>query len=280
MKKLTFTLSLFASLFITGNVSAQACGNDGPSVCTSSGVAGGGFQDQNTVPCAERQVAYDQTIQFTMFSQFNFQGQQTVDSIKFNSIGNLPCGLCWSVNQADKTYTGNENGCIRITGTTNDPAGQYKLSLNLTAWINGLSTGIPVSSSLASQAGISLYFRVKDNGSSNCANVDTAAAANNLTATTGCPVGIEDLNTAFTQLNITPNPVNSDAKLTFVAEKEAQYTISVTDFRGAVLNRLEMTSNTGLNELLISRNNLSAGVYFVSLSNGKQTVTKRFTVVD
>ncbi len=280
MKKLTFTLSLIAALFTTNNVSAQACGNDGSSVCTPTGVQTPGFQDQNTIPCAERQVAYDQNIQFTMFSQFNFQGQQSVDSIKFNSIGNLPCGLCWSLNQADRTYTGNENGCIRITGTTNDPAGQYKLALNLIAWINGLSTGIPVSSSLASQAGISLYLRVKDNGSSNCANVDTSAGATNLTATTNCPVGIEDLNTAFTHLSITPNPVNSDAKLTFVAEKEAQFTMSVTDFRGAVVNRMELTSNTGVNEVMISRNNLSAGVYFISLSNGKQTVTKRFTVVD
>ncbi|MBK7147968.1 MAG: T9SS type A sorting domain-containing protein [Bacteroidetes bacterium] len=281
MKKLTFTLSILSSIFFTNSVAAQSCGTDGPSACTpSNNKIAPGFQDQNTIPCAERTVGYNETITFRMFDQFNFQGQQTVDSIKFNTIGNLPCGLCWSVNQTDKTYAGNEFGCIQISGTTNDVAGQYKLALNLTAWINGLSTGIPVSASLASQAGISLYLRVKDNGSSNCPNVDTAAAATNQTATTGCPVGINEVNNGLSAITIIPNPMSSDAKVTFLAEKSGLYFITITDLNGAVVSKSEMNVNQGANETLINRRNLNAGIYFLGLSDGKTTVTKRFTVID
>ncbi len=281
MKKLTFTLSILASILFTNSMFAQSCGTDGPSACTpSSDKIAPGFQDQNTIPCVERTVPYSETITFRMFDQFNFQGQQTVDSIKFNSIGNLPCGLCWSVNQIDRTYTGNEFGCIQITGTTNDVAGQYKFNLNLTAWINGLSTGIPVSSSLASQAGIALYIRVKDNGSSNCPNVDTAASATNQTATTGCPVGIEDVNNGLSSISIVPNPMSSDANVSFIAEKSGVYNVTVTDLNGAVVTKYEMTVSQGSNETTLSRGNLNAGIYFLSLSDGNAAITKRFTVID
>lgn len=279
MRKLISTILSVSAFVLIGN--AQPCGTNGPSACSpTGGPASGGFQDLNTVACAEKGVAYSGTIQFTMFDQFNFQGQQTVDSMEFVSITNLPCGLCWAVNQADKRYTANEDGCISITGTTNDASGQYKLALSLKAWINGTPVGITVPASLVDQTGIALYLRVKDNAGANCPNVDTASSANNLTASSSCPVGINDIAGNVSEFKIVPNPMNSQANVSFFSAKQDTYTMTVADLTGKQVYVTELEVKQGYNNATISRNELPTGMYFLYLTDGKNTITKRFTIAD
>jgi hypothetical protein len=278
MKKIIFTFLTISSFVLTY---AQPCGTNGSSVCSPDGSqTTPGFQDMSTVPCAVKAVYYDYNLQFNMFDQFNFQGQQSVDSIEFVSIGNLPCGLCWAVNKETKRYTANEDGCLKIVGSTNDNSGQYKLALSLKAWINGNPVGITVPASLVDQTGIRLIFRVKDNAGANCPNADTASNANNLTATTGCPVGISDLNGNVSEFQIMPNPMNNQAKVTFYAEKGGSYTLKVVDVTGKQLLVTPMDVKQGYNETTVERNNLPTGVYFLYLTDGQSTLTKRFTVAE
>ena len=183
MKK---TVLLLFALVAVHILSAQYCGTTSSSVPTGGPLAGG-FEDPNTVPCAVQGVAYSHAIQFTMFSSFDFIGHQTVDSMEFLSIDNLPCGLCWSVDQADKRYLASEDGCLSITGTTTDFAGQYKFALSLKAWINGSPTPQTIPAQVVDQTGIRLFQRVKTSGGA-CANVDTSVIGNNLTASLVCPV--------------------------------------------------------------------------------------------
>ena len=280
MKKLISTLCFISFSVFLMQANAQSCGTNGPNACTSTGgPANGGFEDPNTTPCAIQGTPYSHAIQFTMFSSFNFQGQQTVDSIEFMSVDNLPCGLCWSVNQVDKRYSANEDGCLRITGTTNDVVGQYKFALALKAWINGQPTGLSIPSSLVDQTGIRLFLRVKSSGGA-CNNVDTAVAANNNTAAINCPTGIAELSSGVSSLSIVPNPMNSEAVLSFIAEKNAAYTIRITDITGKEVSVKQLEGRAGENKTTIERNNLPAGVYFLSLNDGKNSVTKRFTVTE
>jgi hypothetical protein len=181
-KAILFHLLAFSCQFL----SAQYCGSSGPSFCApTGGPVNSVFDDPNTTPCAVQGTPYSHAIQFTMFSSFNFQGLQSVDSIEFVSIDNLPCGMCWSVNQTDKRYTANEDGCLSISGTTLDAIGQYKLAISLKAWINGFANGIPLSANFTDQTlGIRLFLRVKASGST-CVSVDTSASGNNLAATQG-----------------------------------------------------------------------------------------------
>src|SRR5688572_4542088 len=110
MKKIVFTLLFFASSLIVNNAFGQACGNS--ISCTPSGlVFDGGFEHPDSTPCAIQGVANNHAIQFKMFTVFYYPvgSTQIVDSIEFVSIDNLPCGLCWTVNQADKRYTADED---------------------------------------------------------------------------------------------------------------------------------------------------------------------------
>src|SRR5688572_21763457 len=144
MKKIIFTLLFFVTSLTLNNLFAQACAN--PTACSPSGlIFDGGFEHPDSTPCVIQGVAYNHAIQFKMYSMFTFPGvgDVTVDSIEFVSIDNLPCGLCWSVNQTDKRYSADEDGCISIVGTTNDPTGQYKFALVLKAWINGNGPSVP-----------------------------------------------------------------------------------------------------------------------------------------
>ncbi len=277
MKKIisTFFIALCATAAF-----AQACNSgNGSFVCTpSGGPAAGGFDDMNTVPCIEKTVYYEHAIQFTMFNQFNFLGQQSVDSIEFVSIDNLPCGICWAVNQADKRYSANEDGCLKFSGTTNDPEGQYKCALALKAWINGQLSPVTVPANLVDQTGIRLFTRVKAQGGSNCPNVDTSVAANNLTASVGCPTAIKDVAGNVTELSVMPNPMNSTAEVRFSVAAAGNYTLSLTDMTGKLVMTRVLEVKTGDNVASIERNNLAEGIYFLSLSDGKNAITKRLTI--
>ena len=280
MKKLFFTLCIISSSAFITQVNAQACGNNGPNACSpTGGPSGGGFQDPSTVTCATQGVAYNNAMQFSMFSAFNFLGQQSVDSIEFVSVENLPCGLCWSVNKANKRYSANEDGCLNISGTTTDVAGQYKLAISVKAWINNQTSVNTIPASLFDQTGIHLFLRVKTNGG-NCVTVDTSAGANNLTASVNCPTGINELNSGVSVVNISPNPMNSEADLSFVAEKNAAYTVRIADVTGKEVSVKQLEGRAGENHTTIERNNLPAGVYFLSLTDGRNAVTKRFSVTE
>ncbi|HLP21761.1 MAG TPA: T9SS type A sorting domain-containing protein [Chitinophagales bacterium] len=282
MKKLIFTFCLLSASALAFNLNAQHCATpDGSAACSpTGGPQSGGFEAASTTPCAVQGQAYSHAIQFTMFSAFDFQGQQSVDSIEFVSIENLPCGLCWAVNQADKRYDANEDGCVSISGTTTDAAGQYKLALSLKAWINGQATGLTIPASLVDQTGIRLLLRVKASDAA-CVNADTSASANNLTATQGgCPNGINDVDAGVKSFSIVPNPMNNGAEISFVAEKSALYTVRVTDVTGKEISSVQVDAKAGENTTRIERNNLPAGVYFLSLTNGASVVTKRFSIAD
>lgn len=271
MKKLLLTAFAIATAYAT--VNAQACLPQGT-------MNNPGFEDPTGIPCAEKQVAYTYNLQFKMFTDFNFQGQQSVDSIQFMSISNLPCGLTYELDQADMRYSANEDGCIHITGTTNDNAGQYELNLVLRAWINGGTDYIPVPASLTKQAGIRMFFRVKENGGS-CVMLDTAQSATYQTANAAnCAVGINDLVSEVSNLQLMPNPMNSQAVVNFIAANTGVYTFTVTDVAGKTVSTKQVEVHNGANSTTIERNSLPTGTYFLIVNDGKTNVTRRFTIAD
>src|ERR1700733_9227412 len=104
MKKIIFT-SIIISSICANMAFGQFCGSSGPSSCTpANSLPNPGFENPDSIPCAVQGVFYSYSIQFKMFNQFNFIGENTVDSIQFDQVytgvGNLPCGLCWSTNKA------------------------------------------------------------------------------------------------------------------------------------------------------------------------------------
>jgi hypothetical protein len=104
--------------------------------CTPRAATGNPGIDPPTdsLACAEIGVYYDETIYIENFSSFNSPlGNATVDSLRIDSITNLPCGLDYQVNP-DNTLNSGQTGCISLFGTTLDQPGQYHAGIYLTVW--------------------------------------------------------------------------------------------------------------------------------------------------
>lgn len=74
-------------------------------------------------------------------------------------------------------------------------------------------------------------------------------------------------------MGIAPNPASSELKITFNTDIKSNTKISILDVIGKVILNSEI--NEG-NNISISLTDLSAGVYFVKIQQGKNIVTKKF----
>lgn len=150
---------------------SQYCGTSGTFTCTSSTpLDSAGFMPNDSIPCIVRGANTSIDIKFTNYNQFILSSQTvTLQSLRIDSIGLLPDGLCWSCNKANNTFLNQETGCIRITGRTFAQPGQYKISVLV--WAN---IGIPIVGNDGGSGNIIL--RVIEPTTANCPPVDTSIA--------------------------------------------------------------------------------------------------------
>lgn len=180
------TAILFALVLFSANLQAQYCGNSGPTICTPGGPYPGlGFYPPyDSTPCVKIGVPYVHTLDMQIPEFVNYLGSpRRLISVKVNSITNLPCGLCWSSDTSNNLFKGNTTHCVRITGTSYDAPGQYKLNINIdaTADLNGFA--FTLTNQNADNFGVKFWARV-ENLDGTCIRVDTLGAT--LTAhTTG-----------------------------------------------------------------------------------------------
>ena len=278
MKKILLAVLTISASFVFNAANAQWCGTVNTDIANPNAPVG--FPYPDSIPCATQGIAYDEAVSFQMYSVFNFLGHQTIDSVTIDTIWNMPCGLCWNLNKASRTYAANEYGVLHLKGTTSDVVGQYNLRLQVTAYINHSPTGQFIQNpSTVDAAGIKLWVRVMaQNGV--CAATDTSINGTNQVAATSCPTGINQVEANIAAINIVPNPMNSSAVLTFTTEKSATYSVKVSDITGRVISVKELQAIAGVNTSTIERGTLTAGVYLVSLSDGTSSVTRKFTIAE
>lgn len=278
MKNIYFILLFASCIFLSFPVTAQECPSDS-SCSTTVTLSSPGLINLDSIPCIVDGVPYSYAIPLQMYTNINVDGPQEVDSVQFTKILNLPCGLCWSTSEPDNLFSSGQNGCIKISGTTNDTAGQYKLLIYLNAWIN--HTGIEVSGIPPAQvdaAGIRLIARVKTDAGATCNPVDTSSTAPNLTA--NCATAIDDIPGYISRFSVYPNPLNSDAVVSFTAIEGGTYTLKLTDITGRTLRENQLQVRAGVNNTGLQRQGLPTGLYFISLSNGQGMVTKKLLVTE
>lgn len=108
---------------------------------------------------------------------------------------------------------------------------------------------------------------------------------NGFTSTTTCtvggvPLGIEDLvEFGFNLEQNIPNPANGTTIVPFVSETPNEYFFVITTVDGRTVLEQKIQAQSGLNRLEVALHNLSAGVYYYSLSNGINRMTKRMMVL-
>lgn len=291
MKKLSFTL--LSAMLISAGAFAQSlpCGNSGAAVCTPGNLAQNGFENPDSIECFESGVPGEVVVKFKNFTNLVIPGTGpvTVYYLRIDSILNLPCGICWATNKSNNVFAGGEQACIKFTGTTTDQVGQYKLRLVVKAQItsgayNPQALVDPPGGLEAYENSIpntKLYAKVKANGSSTCAAVDTSAAANNKVGNpANCATGIDEINAAINGLKIVPSNVNATAAVSFFSNESAEVKAFVTDIAGRVVWSKEISATHGENNFVFERNGMSAGLYLMNIAIGKKHYTKRFNVTE
>ncbi|MDB5283687.1 MAG: hypothetical protein JWO06_2762 [Bacteroidota bacterium] len=277
MKKVIFTLLTISSLYFTS--SAQYCGNSGPSVCTPpTNLTQPGLSppSDSLAPVIDN-IPTTTTIEFKNFNTIAFGGQTlTIQSLKIDTISNLPSGLCWATNKANNTFTNQEAGCIQVTGTTQAPAGQYKLYIIVDA-----NVGVAITTN-ADAAGLHYYVRVDSNASECIHPVDTLQTqANPFISYAGlaCPgSGINEIESSFANMSVVPNPFTNQAVVSFTSVKGGMMTEKLTNILGSEVYKREIEVKVGENSTVIERNSIPAGVYFYTLGSGRSMVTKRVVI--
>src|SRR5688500_3761074 len=104
----------------------------------------------DSIPCIERGIPFDQIVQIHVPETFDigpFAGLPPglillkVDSMQIDSLTDFPDGMGYELNPGDGFFLGGENGCARMTGTTNDPTGNYPLKIYGTISVSGIPPG-------------------------------------------------------------------------------------------------------------------------------------------
>jgi len=191
MKFLQKTFALLLFIAMVQMAQAQRCGNSGPGICTAgTNLTAAGFSPSyDSVPCVVQGVPYSQTIQVKIPTTIVQSGvTATITYLKIDSISNLPCGLCWATEQAEDSFAGGQQFCLRVTGTSYDDTGQYALriivNVGYTA-LGGIVHGTETNYN-AGAAGLEFWVRVQSPTSTNCPTVDTSSSYVGRTAT---PIG-------------------------------------------------------------------------------------------
>lgn len=294
MKKVIFTLLSFCALTFSY---AQQCTNpgSGASQCSPDGsMTEPGLKPKtDSLPSVINGEPVTTVIQFRNFDTVRaFGNLLTVHFLTVDSINGLPSGLCWATDRTDDKYcngAGNPvvtcngipgEGCIKINGTTCSDPGVYRLKIKVLVDV-GLGFDVPYD---ADDVGLKYYVRVKNTGDADVA-LDTSQQAffakpAGYSATAICQNDLGDFSITMSSLNVVPNPFTSTAKVLFTSAKAGVMTERVTNMIGSEVysNQLEVKAGTNISS--IDRGTLSGGVYFYSLSDGKNIITKRITVTE
>jgi hypothetical protein len=95
---------------------------------------------------------------------------------------------------------------------------------------------------------------------------------------TDLQVGIAENNTNLSLIDLYPNPSNTDANLAINMNKAGNVTINIVDVTGATVSSTQQNLSAGQNVVALGVSNLSAGIYFVNVTEGTATVSRKLVI--
>ena len=182
----------------------------------------------------------------------------TVNSNTVNSVTGLPTGLTHTCAPASCVYPGGTNGCFVVDGTPAQ-AGTFAVLVNIT--LNVDVPAFPPLPALGAQ------------------DLPAQDITYSLTIDSSGTVSIEKLNmSAFEVFPITPNPSTDGAEIKFHTPDYRDVSLTVHNMIGALVMSKQIYAEQGLNTVTFSAEDLKAGVYLVTLTDGESSSTKRMVV--
>jgi hypothetical protein len=267
--------TIFATLFVAGAMFTAQFAN---AACTITPQDSSGLDPNWTdLPCITQGQAYNEVINLKNFGSVS---GITVEWLRVDSITGAPAGINWAMtvptgNPANQLFT-EEDGCIEVSGTSSAARGNYQLGLYVCVKVtlspsplcdeaNSLIQTIGSLSPGASLPDFSYFLRVVENGEA-CPDslVDADVSVRELQSVSG--------------LSVYPNPFSSKTVVSFNSVETAKYTARLIDVMGKEVYAETLNVTSGSNKVELNRSNLSTGVYFFTLSDGKATTTKRLIV--
>lgn len=256
-----FSILLFFFLF-TFSASAQYCGNSGPSVCNPVAAPDSTYRIWPTSymhDCIVRDSFYSTSFTIYNKTDITFSGQTlSVNSIRIDTILNLPCGLCYSTNKVNNIVYHGDSMCVLISGTTHSMAGQYNATILATADL-GVPIAINPTDPNDHNNPLWLPLRIQDD-QGNCPEVDTFSNGSFVNCNN---VGIEEESITQVKASFVGDQlIISNAKISTQVE--------VFNLQGQLMFQTTV-SDTYTKTLP----NLQAGLYVVVLSNSAGRKTMR-----
>lgn len=89
---------------------------------------------------------------------------------------------------------------------------------------------------------------------------------------------IKEINSSFNSLQISPNPASDFTSLKLNATTNYNSTLNIYNSIGSLVSSKNVTIVKGENKIALNTNELTTGIYFVSLKSGEAVITKKLVV--
>lgn len=245
MKKLLPFIILMAAFI---GMQAQPCF---PGAYTNVGI----YPDSTTnLPDGAVTQYYNTTITAVVPTDTMIFGMSaTIDSIGVTSVYGLPTGFTWAANTPTAFFHGGDSGCIAIMGTpTAGQEGTYPLEVRLLSY--GTLSGFP-----ASLPDTLTYYRIVILDQTHAAVIDSR-------------------DFSFNASPAYPNPATENAEILVSSPDASQIDIVISNILGEVVSKESHFVNGGETKISFSVESLTRGVYFYSVSNGSESITRKISV--
>ena len=189
------------------------------------------------------------------------QSIELVDILVNGQSSNLPAisvpgNMQIACSTIDCAYPGNSVGCVSFYGTPTVP-GTYDLSIAVDGTINLFGLQITLENATGDFVYIEGYQLIVD-------------AANNVEL-------VKPVETIYSLKNV-PNPFENKTTIYFDSKFNQSTTLEVFNTLGVKVSAQSFDAQIGKNEVLLNLVSQAPGVYFYTLSNSSETVTKRMVL--
>ena len=176
--------------------------------------------------------------------------------ITLDNVSGLPPNFSYSCSPNNCVFPGNSSSCINIYSTVNPAAADvqiWPLTIDVTATVS-----VPLLGNQSQASVVDYYYiEIKDSGALSVETFDSESF---------------ELKTIF------PNPVIDDSKIQFISGRNQAVTFTVMNVLGKAVISKNISAKKGVNELTISSEDFSNGIYLYSITANGKTSTKRMII--
>ncbi len=180
-----------------------------------------------------------------------------IDSIKLMEVVNVPEGMSVYFSEEDSVYLGNSVGCVTLFGTPTTPMiGQHDIVFLVEGWVGVGGNVISLYETTGEYSAITGYDFIVQN-----------------------PAGLESLDmNRFSVAQNAPNPFTGKTTISYTVLNGSEVVFAVYNVMGELVKGAHYSASQGVNTIELNARELNSGIYFYTLSNGTETISKRMIV--